>query len=674
VANNYEFIFDKFDFYNSQINYEKIKFSFHLKEMRSLFIKREYKKSHEIESDFFSESNCLEAKIKEKGNEFLGKFLSEKKINILLFVFFFGLMILLLRSAYLQIISGSYYQQLAETNRVKEKPLPATRGLIFDSNKTPLVENVPFFDALVLPKDLSLNTSKRAEQIKAISDLLEIEEKQIIEILNKQPENFKYPLIVRENINYDEALLLMIKAKQAPGLYIEIRNQRQYLFSVDFSHILGYQGKISDQELTDKKGQDYLFNDYIGKTGLELSYEPILRGKFGKEGVEVDAAGQEKKVLYYQEPTNGNNLILGIDLRVQQKVREILNNYLLRLNKQKGAVVMENPQNGQILALVSLPDFDDNLFATGISTEDYKKLIENEAQPLFDRAIKGEYPSGSTIKPVVAAGALEEGLITDQTTVNSTGGLRLYDRWFFPDWAAGGHGLTNIYKAISWSVNTYFYMIGGGYEDFKGLGVEGLEKYFKMFGMGEKTGIDLPGEATGLVPNPVWKKQVKNEDWFIGDTYHIAIGQGDILVSPLQIANYTAVFVNGGKLYRPHLVKEIYSNQSQSIIVEPQVLRENFISQENLDIVKKAMRQTVTSGSAQSLNNLNVAVGGKTGTAQWHTEKKPHAWFTGFAPYTNPEVVITVLVEEGGEGSAVSVPITYDILNWYFNDYLQNYK
>ena len=618
----------------------------------NLFISRKYKKAQDIDDDFFCDSNSLSEKIKATGKEFLGRYLSEKKINIFWYLMAMGIVILLARSAQLQLMKGNYYQQIADYNRTREKALPSARGLIYDKNLVPLVKNIPIFEALILPKDLSLNKIKRQEQVQAISQILGTDENQIQGILAKYPENFKYLLTVRDNIDYEEALLLKIKAQQTIGLYIETRNLRQYLYPAAFSHVLGYEGKITEEELADKKTQGYLLNDYMGKTGLELNYEPILRGKYGVEGVEVDAVGQEKKVLYYQAPESGKNLVLSIDSEVQNKVREILEKNLLKFNKKKASAIMINPQNGEILALVSLPDFDSNLFAQGISGEDYKKLVENENNPLFDRAIKGEYPSGSAIKPVIAAGALQDGIITERTTVLSTGGLWLYDRWFFPDWAAGGHGLTNVYKAISWSVNTFFYMIGGGYEDFKGLGIEGLEKYMKLFGLGDKTGIDLPGESAGLVPNPDWKKTVKKEDWYIGDTYHLAIGQGDILVTPLQVANYLTAFVNGGKLYKPHIVQEIMANNGDKQEIKPQILRENFIDQNNLDIVKKAMRQTVTTGSAQLLNNLNVAVGGKTGTAQWQTDKNPQAWFIGFAPYDKPEVVIIVLVEEGGEVAA----------------------
>ncbi len=641
--------------------------------MKSLFIKRKHKKSQEIEEDFFynDEFNTETSDNYKSDDKFLGKHLSEKKINIFLILIFLGLSSLFVRAFQLQVVKGEHYTQLAEINRTIEKPVLAARGLIYDKNKQPLVKNVPIFDALILPRDLSLNTEKRTEQIELISQVINQDKNKITKLLNDYPKNFKYFLTIRENIDYQDALLLKIKAQQIPGLYIETRNQREYKNAIDFSHVLGYLGKITEAEL-EKYDSDYLLNDYIGKTGLELAYEDVLRGEYGKKRVEVDVLGQERKVLYYEKPQSGKNLVLSVDKNVQKKVREILNNHLNRLNKKRASLVMLNPQNGEILALVGLPDFDNNLFAKGISSQDYKQLIENEDRPLFNRSIKGEYPSGSTIKPVVAAGALDQGIITDRTSFMSTGGLWLYDRWFFPDWAAGGHGLTNVYKAIAWSVNTYFYIIGGGYEDFHGLGVEGFKKYYNLFGLGQKTGIDLIGEEDGLVPDPDWKKKTKDEEWYIGDTYHIAIGQGDLLVTPLQVANFTSVFANGGTLYKPHLVKEIFSNQNESDKNAPEVLRDDFIDQANLNIVKQAMRQTVTNGSAQYLNNLNFAVSGKTGTAQWRKDKDNHAWFTGFAPYDNPEVVITVLVEEVGGGSQVSVPIAYDVLNWYFNDYLQN--
>ncbi|HDQ23008.1 MAG TPA: penicillin-binding protein 2 [Candidatus Uhrbacteria bacterium] len=632
-------------------------------------INRKYKNCQEIDESFFYEedSNRETEKKYEGEDKFLGKHLTEKKINFIAAVIALVLIVLFGRAFGLQITKGEYYESLAEKNRMREKTIVASRGLIYDKNMKPLVKNYPIFDAFVLPNELSFNQSKREEQIEQIAIAIGEDFKNLAEILDKYPRNFKYPLAVKENIDYEEALLLKIKSEQMQGLFIEAMNRREYVYSNEFSHILGYIGKIADKELNERKG--YLLTDYIGKTGLESFYEDSLRGKYGKEMVEVDVAGREKKVIYYQEVENGNNLVLSVESDVQKKAREILNKHLEKLNKKRASLIMLNPQNGEIIALVSLPDFDVNLFSRGISLEDYKRLTEDENKPLFPRAIRGEYASGSTIKPVVAAGALEEDIINERTIFLSTGGLWVFDRWFFPDWAAGGHGLTNIYRAIAWSVNTYFYIIGGGYQDFQGLGAEGLKKYYELFGLGQKTGLDLGGESAGLVPDPEWKKSVKNEDWYIGDTYHMSIGQGYLLATPLQVANFTSVFANGGKLFQPHFVKEIISNTGEVQKIEPVIIRENFISQANINIIKKAMRQTVTLGSAQYLNNLKVEVSGKTGTAQWHSNKQPHSWFAGFAPYDAPEVVITVLVEEGGEGSAVSVPIAYDVLKWYFEEY-----
>ncbi|MEK7097236.1 MAG: penicillin-binding transpeptidase domain-containing protein, partial [Patescibacteria group bacterium] len=292
----------------------------------------------------------------------------------------------------------------------------------------------------------------------------------------------------------------------------------------------------------------------------------------------------------------------------------------------------------------------------------------NPDNPLFNRAVSGEYPSGSTIKPVMAAAAFEEGVITEKTSFLSSGGLRIGE-WFFPDWKAGGHGVTNVRKAIAESVNTFFYYIGGGFQDFIGLGIERIVKYEKMFGLGSQTGVDLPGEASGFLPSKEWKEKTKNEKWYIGDTYHVAIGQGDLTATPLQIAMFTGFFANNGKIYRPHFVREILdSKDNPAKEIEEDPIRENFISDYNIKVVREGMRQTVTAGSARSLSLLPVEAAGKTGTAQWSSKKDPHAWFTGFAPYDYPQIVFTILIEEGREGSTVAVPIAKEFLEWYFGE------
>jgi penicillin-binding protein 2 len=484
------------------------------------------------------------------------------------------------------------------------------------------------------------------------------------------------PLFVADNIDYDKAMLLDIDLPSWPGVFLTSKTRREYLLpsatsttpivgANSLAHVLGYTGKINDQELA-LLGKDYSLIDYVGKTGLEYSWEKELKGTAGSKNIEVDALGRQKKVINEVAAVDGYNLQLSLDLDLQEKAEEVTKSYIEKAGLHRASVIIMNPNNGEIMALVSLPAYDNNLFAKGISQEDYNKFLNDPEQPLFNRAISGEFPSGSTIKPIFAAGALQEGVITETTSFLSNGGLRI-GQWFFPDWKAGGHGITDVKKALADSVNTFFYIIGGGYKDFKGLGLSGLVKYCKLFGLGELTGIDLNGERKGFVPTAAWKEQVKKEPWYIGDTYHLAIGQGDIIVTPLQVANYTAAIANGGTLYRPHLVSKILDTNNKVVsVVAPQIIRSNFIDQKNLEIVREGMRQTITAGSARSLSIVPVPVAGKTGTAQWSSKKGPHAWFIGFAPYDKPQLVIMVLVEEGVEGSTISAPIARDILKWYY--------
>jgi len=622
------------------------------------------------------EESILNSVINKEGNrkEFLGISIDSQKLKWLLIFLLIGFLILFLKTAYLQIVRGDYYRGIAEGNRIRIQTIKADRGLIFDRNKIPLVENIPNFSFSLIPGDLPRKKSSREDIINKIAEITgELPEK-INEIVKSYPYLYYQPVPIKENISYEEAILLKIASADLPGIILEIEARREYLNKINeknivlsLSHILGYLGRISKKEL-EKNKDEYGPNDFLGKSGIELSWESVLRGKNGKKQIEVDALGKEKRVISEEEPIAGKNLILSLDLKLQEKIENILNTYLKRFGKKRGSVIALNPNNGEILALVSLPAFDNNIFTKGITEEEYQNLINNPNRPLFNRSINGEYPSGSTIKPIIAAAALEEGIINQNTTFLSTGGL-WYDKWFFPDWAKGGHGLTNVTRAIAQSINTFFYIIGGGYNDFIGLGVNKIAHYMDLFGLGKKLGIDLPNESSGLIPTPEWKEKIKNEQWYIGDTYHLSIGQGDILVTPLQIASVTAFFANKGILFKPHLVKEIIDPETNKTIeIKPEIIHSNFISPQNIEIVKQGLRQTVTAGSAKILQEVIVKVAGKTGTAEWGKGRSPHAWFTGFAPYENPEIVITVLVEEGGEGSTISVPIAKEILNWYFSN------
>jgi penicillin-binding protein 2 len=590
------------------------------------------------------------------------------KIYLALFLFF---CFIIGRAAWLQIARGSYYYDLAEGNRIRVERIEAKRGVIYDREYRPLVRNSANFLLYFVPADLPKDILARQAIIEKVSqNLTDIKPDEINELLKKVKlgslESYQ-PLFIADNIDYDKAMALYLESDNLPGVVLTNKSRREYnLYSLSLSHILGYTGKINEAELT-KFGKEYLPIDYIGKSGIENFWENEMKGTNGKKQIEVDALGKEKKIINQEAGEDGHNLVLSIDIQLQKKLEESMISTLKKLRLNKACGIILDPNNGEILAMVSFPSYNNNDFARGMTQTEFEQISNHPDQPLFNRCISGEYPSGSTIKPVVAAAALEEDIINENTSFLSTGGLKI-GQWFFPDWKAGGHGVTNVRRALAESINTFFYYIGGGYQDFKGLGLERMVKYEKLFGLDVQSGVDMPGEANGFLPTEEWKLKTKNEPWYIGDTYHFAIGQGDILVTPLQVADYTAVFANGGSLYRPHLIRQVLNSQDRLIgEAESKPVRSDIVSAKTIEIVRQGMRQTVTSGSARSLDDAVVSIAGKTGTAQWSSTKGNHAWFTGFAPYDNPKIVITILIEQGIEGSTNAVPIVKDVLNWYFS-------
>ena len=620
-----------------------------------------------------------------KQKETIGLSFDYSKLPIIVLGILLAILMLLAKTAWLQIVKGDDYYALAENNRVRIERLEPKRGVIYDVTGRPLVRNQANFVLYVVPADLP--GEEESEKLKVIIDEIastvtslnsEYIMTEIKSIDRYSLEAFR-PLFLIDNIPYEIAMKVYIKSDNWPGFILTNKTRREYLvYSLDpdtekkpytysMSHILGYTGKINEQELI-AYGDEYRTIDYIGKMGIEYFWENELKGVSGSKHIEKDALGREKKILKEVSAEDGHNLVLSIDTKAQLKLEEIITEQLEKLNKSKASAVLMDPRNGEIRAMVSLPAYNNNSFAQGIGTKEYQDLITHPGKPLFNRAVSGEFPPGSTIKPMMAVAALEEGVVSEYTTFLSTGGIRIGE-WFFPDWRAGGHGRVDVRRAIAESVNTYFYYIGGGYEDFVGLGVDRIVEYGKLFGLGTQTGIDLAGEASGFLPTREWKQEAKKERWYIGDTYHLAIGQGDLSATPLQIAAMTAVFANGGNLYRPHFVKEVLNGDDEVInLVEAEAVRSDFIDNYNLMVVRSGMRQTVTAGSARSLSSLPVTMAGKTGTAQWSSKHDYHAWFTGFAPYDDPELVITVLVEEGGEGSDAAVPIVREFMQWYYSD------
>ncbi len=595
-------------------------------------------------------------------------------LRVLVLVCFF---VLAWRLFSLQILAGESYRQEAEGNRIRTFGIPASRGIIYDRNDNLLVRNIPSFQAVFVPADLPKAEEERIALTGELSEILGQDPSVIYEVFTSADQASREAEILIRNLARDRALILDTKLSSLPGINLLKVPIREYIEGNLLSHILGYTGKISPTEYQERKDKDYFLIDQIGKQGVESSYEEKLRGKSGREIVEVDSRGRIEKILGLQSPQAGKSLKLTIDLELQKKLYEEVRLALDRSDSEKGSAVVLDPETGRILALVSIPVYDNNLFAQGISQSDFNRLTEDPNKPLFHRPLSGEYPPGSTIKPLIAAAALEESVIGPESSFDCSGSLVYHGWagtvWRFPDWKA--HGPTNVRKAIAESCDVFFYIVGGGSEahGIPGLGIARIKDWARYFGLDSALGVDLPGEASGLIPDLEWKQEVKGEDWYIGDTYHAAIGQGDILATPLQITTYVASIANRGILYRPKIgykiIDELTGMEQE---IEPEIIRRDFVEPENLKTVRQGMRETVTTGSARRLAGLPVEVAGKTGTAQFTAQgDRTHAWFTCFAPFERPEVVLTVLIEGGGDGDKVAVPVAENVLNWYFGSYKQ---
>ncbi len=576
--------------------------------------------------------------------------------------------LLMIRAFWLQSIKHDYYQAKADANRYRYEITSPPRGVIVDRNGLVLAENESTFDVIVQPLDLPIEELDRREILGQVARITGTDIAELNQIILSAGEWDKSVYLVRD-IPYEQAIALKIALSESNAISVINGLKRKYRYSEaipSLSHILGYIGSISPEQYIENKDNGYLRTDMIGKTGIEASYEFWLRGLRGERVIEVDAHGKKNRSVQETNPTNGKILELTIDLKLQKVMENALKTAILKNEEINRAVAIAmNPKDGQILAIVSWPAYDNNAFSGKVSSTVYEALLNDPNTPLVPRAWAGLYPSGSTIKPIYAVAALADGIITAKTTIMSTGGIWIGAR-LFPDWKPGGHGLTNVRSAIAWSVNTFFYTIGRGTDSFKGMGAERMAEWLTIFGFGSRLGLDIFGENAGLVPTPEWRIQKKNERWYIGDTYNYSIGQGDLLVTPLQIAAATAVIANGGNRIRPHLVlNDLAWNEYK--IKYPLQLSDQAVADKNaIDIVKTGMRDTVLYGSGRSLLNMPMEIAGKTGTAQWRADRPNHAWFTCFAPYNDPKIVVTVLLEEGVEGSETAIPVTRDILNaWY---------
>lgn len=578
----------------------------------------------------------------------------------------------------LQIIQGGEMRALSEGNRLRLQTILAPRGFIQDRNGEVIAKNTASFNLAVTPVDLPEENQDQVFEIASREFGISIDE--IKDKLSHRTSGVLVPIIVKRNLSQQESIKFEVLSAQLPGFSLLNIPVRDYPNAEAFSHTLGYTGVISDEEYARKQSEGYGFNDFIGKGGIELSYEQFLRGVNGNKQVEVDSSGNPIKELGEAQPKPGDIVQLNIDAGLQKKLYE---DFTKSPVGNKGAAVALNPKTGEVLALVSVPGFNNNLFAPGIKSELYKQLLEDSHLPLFNRAISGVYPPGSTIKPVGAAAVLQEGIVKPNTIIYDRGVLVIPNQfnpgisYNFYGWKRDGLGAMDVRSAIAQSSDIYFYTVAGGHpsSDIIGIGAEKLAEYYRKFGMGKLTGIDIPGEKSGRVADPTWKNEYYKNDplqgkWYLGDTYHIAIGQGDMLVTPLQVAGWTAAIANNGKLNVPTLLKRVL-DQNGNTVFTPKVtqLIDVGISLDNLEVVQAGMHDNVVTpkGSGRQLASLPISSAGKTGTSQFDGSDptRTHAWYTAYAPYENPEIVVTVLVEAGGEGHAAAVPIVKNALEWW---------
>ena len=596
--------------------------------------------------------------------------------RMLLIVIIIPFLFLGFRLYFLQSVKGSEYKALAEGNKLRATATIAPRGLILDKTGKVIASNMPNFEVDAVPADLPNDPQVLDAQLTQVASVLGLDKNVLGSQVSSYDRKSYQTQVLVPSIPKDQALVLISKNSNLKGISVENDPIRDYKDPQVFAPVVGYTGKITQDELDSHKGQGYLFNDFIGKTGLEIQYENYLRGISGQKQYEIDASGNVKKTLADLPSSPGSNIKLNIDYDLQKVIYDSLSAQLAKSHLTKGAAVATNPKTGQVLALVSIPSYDNSLFAKGIPQTEYSKLINNPDHPLLNRVISGQYPPGSTVKPMMALAGLTEGIVKPDTKILDDGVIRVGSFTFY-GYNHSGLGVMDVYTAIARSSDIYFYTVGGGRAGTaipQGLGPDRIATWLRKFHLGSPLGIDLPGEKGGLVPDPAWKEQAKNEQWFLGDTYHYSIGQGDLLVTPLQVNSWTATIANGGTVYQPYIVDQV-TDKTGTVLKQnsPTILAKGQFNPEFIKIVQQGMRDTVLpGGTATSLNSLGMPISGKTGSAQFDPRNLSltHAWFTSYAPSDNPQIALTVLVEAAGEGSTYSVPVTKLVYQWWVQNRL----
>ena len=580
---------------------------------------------------------------------------------------------MLVRIWYLQILKGEDFMGQSEQNRIRKITLPDHRGTIKDRRGETVVSIRPSFSLYVTPED----AKNISESLSRLSKNIEIDQTKIKKDI-RQSRPFK-DVLMKRDISRTEIAYFEENKMMFPGIHIKIEPLRSYVNKEFAAHIIGYLGEVSKDELKKPKYNKYEQGEMIGRNGLEKIYESSLKGERGYKEVEVDVAGRELKVLRKFSPQFGNSLVLTLDSRVQKKLEELMEE-VSENSPVEGSVVVMKVTTGEIIAMVSKPSYDPNLFAGGISRKKWNRLLNDKKNPLQNRSIDGQYPPASTYKLVTAYAALSENVIKPEDTIFCPGHFRLGKR-DYRCWKKRGHGAMNLHDALVQSCDVYFYNLG------QSLGIDNLAKYAKKLGFGSHTGIGLSGEKSGLIPSTAWKKKVKNEVWFPGETISASIGQGYNLVTPLQNASMISAIANGGFLSKPYLVKKIEDSEGKLIKeFPPKNLTNIEMDPEILKHLKEGLRGVVYEphGTGHRARLKNIIVSGKTGTAQVvgmkdsedidPEEKIPysfrdHAWFVAFAPYENPDIAVSIIIEHGGHGGETAAPIARKIMENYFIHY-----
>ncbi len=565
--------------------------------------------------------------------------------------------LLILRLWQLQIRDGSHYRTLSQDNRTRSILIHPVRGLIYDRNGILLANSVPSFNLYVQLDDVP----DRDALLLKLAELLSLDEQALRKTIRDEGRNTLIRL--KQGLSLKEATIVESHLFDLPGVEIYPEAQRNNPQGAYAAHVIGYVGAISEAQLEREEFQDLPRHSIIGQAGVERIYDRTLRGRAGSKLIEVNALGHEKRLLSVEKPHAGSDMYLTIDFRLQKLAEDVLGD-------QVGAIVALDPQTGATLALASRPGFDPNALSRGLSTEGWNTMRRDMQHPLMNRTIQGQYPPASTFKIIMATAALEAGTIDQTRTLRCAGEFR-FGRRAYRDWKAGGHGAVTLHDALIHSCDVYFYRLGHL------AGIETIAAAATQFGLGQPTGIDLPGEATGIVPSPEWKRRTQGEPWYPGETISVSIGQGYVMVTPLQMAKVIATIGNQGVARTPYVVHGIRDRGSGMIEERmPAHPASPVLHPDHLRGIQAALAEVVTDGTAQQARSSTVRIAGKTGTAQvvalraTNGEDVPskfrdHAWFVAYAPLEQPRIALAVLVEHGGHGGSVAVPLAKRLIEAY---------